>query len=56
MPDSSALWIAFDGIEPRTMYDAASGYEVWVQPYEAPGPNRFRFTSECLFPSSQPSI
>lgn len=32
MPDSSAIWIAFDGVQPRALYDAGSGYEVWVEP------------------------
>jgi hypothetical protein len=31
MADSSAIWLAFDGVQPRAMYDAGSGYEVWVE-------------------------
>ena len=29
MPDSSALWIAAHGVQPRTIYEAALGYEAW---------------------------
>ena len=30
MPDSSAIWLAYDGVQPRAIYDAGSGYEVWA--------------------------
>ena len=35
MADSTALWIAGDAAQPRTMYDAALGIEVWTEPDEA---------------------
>jgi hypothetical protein len=30
MADSSAIWLAYDGVQPRAMYDPGSGYEVWI--------------------------
>ena len=30
MADSTALWIAGDATQPRTMYEAARGIEVWA--------------------------
>jgi hypothetical protein len=35
MADSTALWIAGDAAQPRTMYEAAHGIEVWAEPDEA---------------------
>lgn len=35
MADSTALWIAGDATQPRTMYEAALGIEVWTEPEEA---------------------
>ena len=32
MPDSSALWIAADANDPRQMFEASEGLEVWVTP------------------------
>ena len=32
MPDSSALWIAAHGVQPRRMYESALIYQVWVEP------------------------
>lgn len=34
MADSTALWIASDATQPRTMYEAALGIEVWTEPEE----------------------
>jgi hypothetical protein len=34
MADSTALWIAGDAAQPRTMYEAAHGIEVWTEPEE----------------------
>jgi hypothetical protein len=31
MPDSSVIWLAADAVQPPTMYDAGSGYEVWAE-------------------------
>jgi hypothetical protein len=30
MPDSSIVWLASDGVQPRAMYEAALHYEVWA--------------------------
>ena len=49
MPDSSALWLASDGIHPRSMYEAALGYQVWVEPRELAGTNCYRMTSAMLY-------
>lgn len=35
MADSTALWIAGDAAQPRTMYEASRGIEVWAEPEEA---------------------
>ena len=35
MADCSALWIAGDAVQPRTLYEAARGIEVWAEPEEA---------------------
>lgn len=32
MPDSSALWIAADGLTGRVLIEAAEGHEVWAEP------------------------
>lgn len=32
MPDSSALWIAANANDPRQMFEASEGLEVWVMP------------------------
>ncbi|MDT0170240.1 hypothetical protein [Pseudarthrobacter sp. BRE9] len=34
MADSTTLWIAGDAAQPRTMYEAARGIEVWAEPEE----------------------
>lgn len=36
MPDSSALWIAADANDPRQMFEASEGLEVWVTPQDCP--------------------
>lgn len=30
MPNSSALWIAADGVDRRQMFEVSRGHEVWV--------------------------
>jgi hypothetical protein len=35
MADSTALWIAGSAAQPRSMYEAARGIEVWADPEEA---------------------
>jgi hypothetical protein len=49
MPDSSALWIAAEGIQPRQLFEAALGYEVWVAPQELSGAASYRLRSNLLF-------
>lgn len=51
MPDSSALWIAAEGVQPRQLFDAALGYEVWVAPQEQSGAATYRLTTDLLFRS-----
>lgn len=51
MPDSSVLWLAADGLEQRTMYEAALKYEAWVEPRQLAGTNCYRMTSAMLYPS-----
>ncbi|PRB43021.1 hypothetical protein CQ020_05870 [Arthrobacter sp. MYb23] len=36
MPDSSMLWLAADQNERRTIYEAAEGYEIWIDPVDMP--------------------
>ena len=50
MPDSSIVWLAADGINPRTMYEAAEGYSVWVEPQQLSGEASYRMTSYQLHP------
>lgn len=45
MADSTALWIAGDATQPRTMYEAARGIEVWADPKEAEHGLCYRMTS-----------
>ena len=54
--DSSVLWIAAEGIEPRAMYEAALGYEAWVkrQMLNAGTCFQYRMTTENLYPRSRP--
>lgn len=35
MADSTALWIAGDAAQPRTMYETVRGIEVWAEANEA---------------------
>jgi len=48
MPDSSALWIKADGINPRQMFEAWAGYQVWVTPQELSGDLRYRMAPDQL--------
>jgi hypothetical protein len=48
MPDSSALWIAAEGIQPRQIFEAAHDYEVWVVPQELSGKIMYRMASNLL--------
>lgn len=50
--DSSVLWIAAEGVQPRTMYQAALGYQAWVKPQELTATScfRYRMTAANLYP------
>ena len=37
MPDSSALWLAADGFDGRTLISKAEGFEVWVEHQQLEG-------------------
>ncbi|MDR7159821.1 hypothetical protein J2X42_002537 [Arthrobacter sp. BE255] len=50
MPDSSIVWLAADGINRRTMYEAAEGYSVWVEPQQLSGEASYRMTTLQLYP------
>ncbi len=34
MPDSSVIWLAPEGVYRRALFEAAHGFEIWVE-YEA---------------------
>ncbi|WP_419203185.1 hypothetical protein [Paenarthrobacter nitroguajacolicus] len=42
MPDSSTLWIAQHGVQPRKLYEASLGYQAWVEPQQLLGPLSYR--------------
>lgn len=48
MPDSSALWIAADGLTGRVLIEAAEGHEVWVEPKQLKGTRAYRMTWSAL--------
>ena len=48
MPDSSALWIAADS-NPRQMFEACQGHQVWVTPQELSGGLSYRMTTKQIF-------
>jgi hypothetical protein len=50
MPDSSAIWIAADGITGRTLIEAAEGHEVWVEPRQLKGTRAYRMPRSALQP------
>lgn len=49
MPDSSALWIAANGVKLRSMYEAAENYTAWAEPQQLTGQAAYKMTSEQLF-------
>uniref|UniRef100_UPI003F495AB4 hypothetical protein n=1 Tax=Paenarthrobacter nicotinovorans TaxID=29320 RepID=UPI003F495AB4 len=53
MPDSSALWVAFDGVQPRQIFEVARGHEVWVTPQELRGDLNYRMTATQIFGNPQ---
>lgn len=48
MPDSSALWIAADGLAGQVLIEAAEGHEVWVEPRQLEGKRAYRMTLSAL--------
>jgi hypothetical protein len=49
MSDSSALWIAAEANDPRQMFEASEGHQVWVLPQELSGALRYRMTIDEIF-------
>lgn len=50
MPDSSALWLAFDGSHGRKLFAAAEGYQVWIRPQKLNGKLCYKMAAEHLSP------
>ena len=50
MPDSSAIWIAADGLTGRVLIEAVEGHEVWVEPKQLKGTRAYRMTRSALQP------
>lgn len=48
MPDSSAVWIAADGLTGREIIEAAEGYQIWVEPKQLEGKHAYRMTLGAL--------
>ena len=48
MPDSSLIWLAADGADTRALFNAAEGFEVWVEPRQLDGKMSYRMTSSAL--------
>lgn len=55
MPDSSVLWIAADSKNPRQIFEAAQGHEVWVTPQELSGDRSYRMTASQIFRTTPPA-
>lgn len=51
-PDSSALWLTADAANPRQMFEAAEGHQVWVTPQELSGDLKNRMTARQIFCNS----
>jgi hypothetical protein len=50
MQDSSAVWLAPDGTHGRVTFEAADGYEVWVNAQERPHHDCGSFNPIILYP------
>ena len=48
MPDSSMIWIASDEKSTRTLFEAAQGFQVWVEPRQLEGISSYRMTTGAL--------
>ncbi len=49
MPDSSVLWLAADRDNPRQMFEACQGHQVWVTPQALSGELSYRMTTGQIF-------
>ncbi len=49
MPDSSVLWLAADHDNPRQMFEACQGHQVWVTPQALTGELSYRMTTRQIF-------
>ncbi|WP_457971718.1 hypothetical protein [Arthrobacter sp. D1-17] len=54
MPDSSVIWLAADEWEPRALFEAALGFEVWVEPRQLAGKLSYRMTASALHHEDKP--
>lgn len=52
MPDSSVIWIASDEQFTRTLFEAAEGFHVWVEPKQLAGAITYRMANSALHPSA----
>jgi len=44
MPDSSALWLAADGVNPRKAFEKSEGHEAWLEWGRHGGEESFPFS------------
>lgn len=49
MPDSSVIWLAADHENPRTLFEASEGFEVWLEARELEGLSAYRMTASVLY-------
>lgn len=49
MPDSSVIWVAADHENPRTLFEASEGFEVWLEPRQLEGLFAYRMTASVLY-------
>jgi hypothetical protein len=47
-PDSSVIWLTADEWAPRALFEAALGFEVWVEPRQLAGKLSYRMTTAAL--------
>jgi hypothetical protein len=53
MADSSVVWIAADRNQPRQMFEAAQGHEVWVTSQKLDGDLSYRMTRHQIFQTAR---
>ncbi|ALV39866.1 hypothetical protein AU252_00715 [Pseudarthrobacter sulfonivorans] len=56
MSDSSCLWLAADANNNRALFEAAEGYEAWVEPLQLEGRLFNRMPAPALHPETQVQI